>query len=199
MLKVGLTGGIGCGKTTATKRFRAWGVPVIEADAIARELVQPGQPALQEIAQLFGTRALLQDGTLDRAWLRQVVFQDKQLLQQLEAILHPRIRQEIITRMTQCPPAPYVVVDVPLLLEKGYTDIFERVLVIDCMPEQQVQRVKMRDGSDDELIAAIMGAQWPRAERLRHATDILDNSSSMADFYNRLDNLHFLYTKKGST
>lgn len=193
---IGLTGGIGCGKSTAVQRFRELGVPVIEADKIAREVVQSGQPALAEIVQQFGKQALQADGSLDRAWLRQVVFHDAQRLQQLEAILHPRIRHAILTRIAQLPQtAAYVIVDVPLLFEKDYTQLFDRVLVIDCLPEQQKQRVKQRDNSDDAVIEAIIQSQLSRAERLGKANDVINNASSITDFYKKIDNLHDKYTK----
>jgi dephospho-CoA kinase len=195
MLKIGLTGGIGCGKSTAVQRFRELGVPVIEADLIAREVVAIGQPALQEIAGLFGTQALQADGALNRAWLRQAVFGDPLRLQQLESILHPRIRAEILTRIAACTNSAYVIVDVPLLFEKGYTQLFERILVIDCLPEQQQTRVQKRDGSDDALIASIMQSQIGREARLQQANDILSNTASITDFYAKIDDLNFQYAK----
>lgn len=195
MLKVGLTGGIGCGKSTAVQRFRELGVPVIEADLIAREVVEPGQPALQEIVTLFGGQALQPDGALNRAWLRQTVFSDPLRLQQLEAVLHPRIREEILKRMAACTQSAYVIVDVPLLLEKGYTQLFDRILVIDCLPDQQRTRVQQRDGSGNAVIESIMQSQIGRDERLQQADDILSNSSSITDFYEKIDNLNFKYAK----
>jgi dephospho-CoA kinase len=195
MLKIGLTGGIGCGKSTAVQRFRELGVPVIEADIIAREVVAIGQPALQEIASLFGSQALQADGALNRAWLRQAVFGDPLRLQQLESILHPRIRAEILTRIAACTNSAYVIVDVPLLFEKGYTQLFERILVIDCLPEQQQTRVQKRDGSDDALIASIMQSQIGREARLQQANDILSNTASITDFYEKIDDLNFQYAK----
>ncbi|UOG93329.1 MAG: dephospho-CoA kinase [Candidatus Thiothrix sulfatifontis] len=195
MLKVGLTGGIGCGKSTAVRRFRELGVPVIEADLIAREVVAVGQPALQEIAERFGLQALQADGALHRAWLRQTVFSDPARLQQLESILHPRIRAEILARIAACAHSAYVIVDVPLLFEKGYTQLFERILVIDCLPDQQVLRVRQRDGSDDGVITSIMQSQIARAARLQQADDIVSNAASIIDFYEKIDDLNFKYMK----
>ncbi|OQX12946.1 MAG: dephospho-CoA kinase [Thiothrix lacustris] len=195
MLKIGLTGGIGCGKSTAVQRFRELGVPVIEADLIAREVVAIGQPALREIAGLFGTQALQTDGALDRAWLRQTVFTDPVRLQQLESILHPRIRAEILARIAACVHSAYVVVDVPLLFEKGYTQLFERILVIDCLPDQQVLRVRQRDGSDDSVITSIMQSQIGREARLQQAHDVISNTASITDFYEKIDDLNFKYVK----
>lgn len=195
MLKVGLTGGIGCGKSTAVQRFRELGVPVIEADLIAREVVAIGQPALQEIAGLFGSQSLQVDGALNRAWLRQTVFSDPVRLQQLESILHPRIRAEILTRIAACTDSAYVIVDVPLLFEKGYTQLFERILVIDCLPDQQRTRVQQRDGSEDAVITSIMQSQIGREARLQQANDILSNTASITDFYAKIDDLNFQYAK----
>ncbi|MGB5597138.1 MAG: dephospho-CoA kinase [Thiothrix litoralis] len=195
MLKVGLTGGIGCGKSTAVRRFRELGVPVIEADLIAREVVAIGQPALDEIVALFGSHALQDDGALNRTWLRQTVFSDPSRLQQLEAILHPRIRTEILNRIAACTHSAYVIVDVPLLFEKDYTQLFQRILVIDCLPDQQRTRVQIRDGSEDAVIESIMQSQIGREARLQQADDVLSNTSSITDFYEKIDNLNFEYAK----
>lgn len=195
MLKIGLTGGIGCGKSTAVRRFRELGVPVIEADLVAREVVAVGQPALQEIVECFGSHALQADGALDRAWLRQTVFSDPVRLQQLESILHPRIRAEILARIAACTDSAYVIVDVPLLFEKGYTHLFERILVIDCLPDQQVLRVRQRDGSDDGVITSIMQSQIGREARLQQAHDVISNTSSITDFYEKIDDLNIKYIK----
>ncbi len=201
MLKIGLTGGIGCGKSTAVKRFRDLGIPIVDADIVAREVVQAGQPALQAIAELFGDAALLADGSLNRAWLRQTVFNDTARLQQLEAILHPRIREAIVRDMTAAMAAgsPYVVVDVPLLFEKHYDTLFDRVLVIDCLPAQQHERVSQRDGSTIELVESIMQRQIPRDERLFRADDIIENVGSLADFNNKIDTLHHKYAGNTAT
>lgn len=201
MLKIGLTGGIGCGKSTAVKRFRDLGIPIVDADIVAREVVQAGQPALQAIAELFGDAALLADGSLNRAWLRQTVFNDTERLRQLEAILHPRIREAIVRDMTAAIAAgsPYVVVDVPLLFEKHYDTLFDRVLVIDCLPAQQHERVSQRDGSTIELVESIMQRQIPRDERLFRADDIIENVGSLADFNNKVDTLHHKYAGNTAT
>lgn len=195
MLKVGLTGGIGCGKSTAIKRFRELGIAVIEADLVAREVVEPKQPAWQEIVQTFGAQALREDGFLDRTWLRQAVFSDTERLQQLESILHPRIRAEIEGWMAARTGSPYVVVDVPLLFEKGYTQLFDRILVVDCSQEQQRERVKLRDGSSNDLIESIMQSQVARDVRLQHADDVVENSSLINVFYQKIDDLHSKYEK----
>lgn len=193
MLKIGLTGGIGCGKSTAVKRFRQFNIPVIEADLIAREVVATGQPALTEIAAVFGNQALLADGALNRVWLRQTVFNHSVKLAQLESILHPRIKTAILQAMEACQQVPYVLVDIPLLLEKGYQPLFDRILVIDCLPNQQLQRVHLRDGSDEALIYSIMQSQLLREERLTQADDIIENQGSIEDFYKKVEELHEKY------
>jgi dephospho-CoA kinase len=195
MLKVGLTGGIGCGKSTATRAFQQLGVPVVDADQIAREVVGVGQPALAGIVGQFGGQALLADGSLNRAWLRQAVFGDPERLQRLESILHPRIREEIQRRIVgyAAVGVPYVIVDVPLLFEKQYQSLFDRVLVIDCLEEQQLARVQQRDGSDSPVIESIMRAQVSRTERLQQADDILENSGTLAEFTHKLAAQHEKY------
>lgn len=195
MLRIGLTGGIGCGKSTATETFRQLGIPVVDADRIAREVVGVGQPALAEIVKHFGEQVLLGDGSLNRAWLRQEVFGNPERLQLLESILHPCIRQEIQRQILEHADSgvPYVIVDVPLLFEKCYQPLFDRVLVIDCLEDQQLERVRQRDGSDVSVIEFIMRSQVSRAERLQLADDILENISTLAEFADKLVAQHEIY------
>lgn len=177
MLVVGLTGGIGAGKSSVAQRFAALGVPVLDADQVARELVLPGSAALDRIRQAFGNALVSSSGELDRARLRELVFSDPGLRKQLEAILHPLVRQSIadwLARQQAC----YVVVVIPLLFESGMQDLVQRVLVVDCDEALQVERVLQRDRLDAATIKAIMAAQWPRRERLAKADDILDNSGT---------------------
>lgn len=190
MLKVGLTGGIGSGKSTVARRFAELGVPLIEADQVARQVVEPGQPALREIAAVFGEQALQNDGALDRQWLRAQVFDNPAARAKLEAITHPRIREHLLAAMAQQSGVGYIVVDIPLLVEKGYQPLFDAIVVVDCDPEQQLARTLQRDGSDAALIKGIMQAQSPRAERLKSATHILDNRSTPEDLYRQIDQLH---------
>lgn len=195
MLKIGLTGGIGCGKSTASKAFRQLKIPVVDADLIAREVVDIGQPALTEIVTRFGGETLLGDGSLNRTWLRQEVFGSQERLQALESILHPRIREEILRRVMRYAGMgiPYVIVDVPLLFEKNYSPLFDRVLVIDCLEQQQLERVQQRDGSDVSVISSIMHSQITRAERLQLADDILENTGSIAEFISKVTAQHEKY------
>lgn len=194
MLKVGLTGGIGCGKSSAVTFFRDYGIPVIDADQIAREVVEPGEPALQQIVEQFGGDILDEAGDLDRAAIRQRVFADQAALQQLEAIIHPVIRDTIIARMheamTQSRGKPYVLVDVPLLFEKDYQSLFDRVIAVDCLPEQQIARVSQRDGSPEETIRGIMSKQVSREQRLALATDIIENTTTLTDLKQQVIELH---------
>ena len=187
MLKVGLTGGIGCGKSTAIDAFRILGVAVIDADQISKDLVQPGGEALELICEQFGNDFLYQEGKqkgeLNRALLKEKVFSDETALKQLENILHPLVKKEIkkqISLLEEKEPyqqVSYVVVDVPLLLEKAYMGMFDRIIVVDCLPGQQIERVKQRDGLNEGIIQSIMQKQISRESRLKKATDILHNSS----------------------
>lgn len=192
MLKVGITGGIGCGKSLAVNVFRRLGVPIVDADKIAREVVQPGQPALQYIAQLFGAESVNNDGSLNRAWMRAYVFQNPDARERLESIIHPAIRRRIVAEVEQAAKnkSLYVLVDVPLLVEKGYQSLFDHIIVVDCLPEQQIERVMARDGSDAAQIKGIIAAQAERSERLKYATDVLDNTASMEQLESQVLELH---------
>lgn len=190
MLKVGLTGGIGCGKSTAVDAFRRLGVPIIDADAIARNIVLPGEPALAEIQQLFGDKVIRENGQLDRSVLKEIVFADSEALAQLENILHPKIRTVINRKIFKIKNKPYVVVDVPLLVEQGYQSLFDRIIVVDCLPQQQIERVIARDNMRTETLQSIMQKQAGRAQRLRSATDILDNSQSVEKLIEQIKVLH---------
>ena len=195
MLKVGLTGGIGSGKSTVAERFAELGVPVIDADQVARSVVEPGQPALQEIVRVFGQQVLQDDGALNRSWLREQVFDDPVTRARLEAITHPLIRDRLLVAMAEQPSVDYIVVDIPLLVEKGYQQLFDAIVVVDCEPEQQLERALRRDGSDAALIKGIMRAQSSRAGRLEHATHILDNRSTLDKLYRQIVQLHKDLTK----
>jgi dephospho-CoA kinase len=190
MLKVGLTGGIGCGKSTVAKAFVKRGIPVIDADEISKSLVEPGKPALQEIAEYFGSDVIQADGSLDRAVLKKYVFDDAVALEKLESILHPEIRRQILQRMAQESNAPYVVVDIPLLVEKNYQSLFDRIIVVDCLPQQQIQRVSKRDNLSPDVISKIMQTQANREERLEISTYKLDNTGSLDSLDRQIELLH---------
>ena len=194
MLKIGLTGGIGCGKSTVTKAFADKGIVIVDADQVARDVVAPQTEALSEITRTFGSIVLNEEGSLNRAVLKKQVFADKDKLKQLEDILHPRIRaaikREIEASEAYRKTSPYVIVDIPLLIEKGYTDWFDAIVVVDCLPEQQIERVQQRDGLEAQTIQSIIDQQISRDERLKHATFVLDNSGSKAPLLLALNLLH---------
>lgn len=175
-LIVAVTGGIASGKSAVTARFEALGVPVIDADLIAREAVEPGRPALAEIAARFGSELLGVDGRLDRAALRARVFADAGERRALEAILHPRVRQAMRERALAA-EADYVVLAIPLLVESGQYDWVDRVLVVDAQEAVQVARVMARDGIGRAQAQAVLAAQAPRAARLAVASDVIVNDA----------------------
>lgn len=192
MLKVGLTGGIGSGKSAVSRLFAELGAPIIDADLIARQLVEPGQYALRKLAEAFGDAILNVDGSLNRAKLRQLAFSDPQIKQQLDAIMHPLIYREIDIQVSQL-QYPYCVIVIPLLLETEKTQSVDRVLVVDCPPETQLQRVLDRDEINEEQAKAIIAAQADREKRLVHANDIIDNSKTWASLAEQVKNLHNSY------
>ncbi|MFZ4498909.1 MAG: dephospho-CoA kinase, partial [Burkholderiales bacterium] len=171
-LVVGLTGGIGSGKSLVAKAFMALGVPVICTDAIARAQVEPGQPALTEVVARFGAGILLPGGGLDRAAMRQRVFADPESRSALEAILHPRIRAEVEARISTA-TTPYIVVDIPLLAEAGdsYRPLLDRVLVVECDAAARRQRGMLRDGATAEQVDAMMAAHVADDVRRSSADD----------------------------
>ncbi|AOU98995.1 dephospho-CoA kinase [Acidihalobacter yilgarnensis] len=178
--RIGLTGGIGCGKSTVAARFAAHGIPIIDSDRIARELVEPGQPALAAITQAFGADLLHADGRLDRRALRLRIFGDAGARSRLEAILHPRIRATMQAASAQT-EAPYIMLMIPLLIESGWQDMVDRILVIDCAPETQIRRVMARDKASEPEVRAILAAQASREGRLSAAHDILRNEDADTD------------------
>jgi dephospho-CoA kinase len=192
MLRIGLTGGIGSGKTTVTALFAAHGVPIIDTDRIAHELTAPGTETVRLIAETFGAELVTADGVLDRARLRQRVFSDAAQRARLEALLHPRIRGRTLELMAQA-HGPYCIVVVPLLLEKGWQSLVDRVLVVDAPPELQLRRTLQRDGLSVEQVHAIIAAQFPREKRLAAADDIIVNDADTATLANRVDELHRQY------
>lgn len=191
-LVVGLTGGIGSGKTTVANGFSALGVPVIDADLLARELVEPGQTALDEIISTFGTEAVTADGQLDRDYMRQRIFSDPAQKSRLEAILHPKIRQRIRALLSDI-RTPYCIVVIPLLLETRQTDLVDRILVIDSPEKEQLIRVAARDGLSDNDTLAIMASQTDRNTRLAAADDIIVNDRDITELTGRIQELHKHY------
>ena len=181
--RIGLTGGIACGKSTVAEMLHAAGAHVLDADGIARDLVVPGSPALQAIIAHFGPALLGAGGELDRAALRARIFRDPEAKLWLEALLHPRIRETFIARSEeierQHPRAPVVWV-VPLLVENGYRALLDQILVIDCPRTVQVERLRARPGWTAEQITAVMAAQCDRAERIAAADWVIPNDGTLA-------------------
>ncbi|MFW6345301.1 MAG: dephospho-CoA kinase [Halomonas sp.] len=180
---IGLTGGIASGKSTVARAFAALGVPWVDADDVAREVVEPGEPALAEIAARFGAGVLNPDGTLDRRALRDIVFADADARRWLESVTHPRIRERLSARLDQLAAdgAPYVLLVTPLLFESGQHEMVDRALVIDVPESLQIERTAARDDVDTTQARRIVAAQMPRAERLARADDVLDNGGSEAE------------------
>lgn len=192
MLVIGLTGGIGSGKTLATDHFERLGITVVDADRAARVVVEPGQPALAEIATTFGPGVIQADGTLDRAALRHIVFADPEQRQRLEAITHPRIADEI-RRQLAASTSPYTILVSPLLFESGQHRFAQRTVLIDAHESLQRHRAATRDHVSEKQIEAIMAAQMSRAERQRRADDILLNDGHMEHLHAMVEKLHQRY------
>ena len=192
MLVIGLTGGIGSGKTTVSDAFARLGVPIIDTDILARELVARGQPALNAIVEQFGPEYLDELGNLNRNQLRKLIFSDPIARQHLEAILHPRIRNELRQRLIALTDI-YCIVVVPLLLETGMTDMVDRILVVDIPETLQLSRVISRDSVDETQAKRTLAAQAKRNERLAIADDIIDNSRDLIDLDQQITTLHHRY------
>jgi len=190
---VGLTGGIGCGKSSAATIFQELGAAVVDTDEIARELTRPGGAVLAAIRREFGAGYIAADGGLDRARMRQLVFSDPAARKRLEAILHPLIRDESQARITAA-QQPYVIVVVPLLLETGaYSALVKRILVVDCDEAQQMSRATSRSGLSAAEVGAVMAAQVPRAVRLAAADDVLRNNADLKTLRREAEALHAKY------
>ena len=191
---VGLTGGVASGKSEVTRRFQALGVEVVDADVAAREVVEPGQPALARIAERFGAGMLLADGRLDRRQLRERVFADAQARRDLEAITHPAIRARVKAQ-AQAAPGPYAVVAVPLLAEAGRAAYpwMARVLVVDAPESLQHDRLMRRDGVDEAMAARMIAAQASRTVRLAIADDVILNDGDPAHLDTAVAALHARY------
>lgn len=193
MLIIGLTGGIGSGKSSAARIFSTFGVEVIDTDMIAHELTQQEGEVIAAIRQTFGERFITPDGALKRKEMRNLVFSDSNSRRKLEAILHPLIRNEVARRVALC-SAPYLIVVVPLLLETGhYQGMVHRILVVDCSEREQVNRATGRSGVDELTVRAIMAAQVSRDERLRQADDVIVNEADMPNLERQVEALHRKY------
>ncbi len=197
MMKIGLTGGIGAGKTTVCQMFIQLGVPTVDADKIAKQLVEPEQPALIQIKQAFGSR-FIQDGQLDRVALASLVFQDPLAKKTLESILHPMIQEEVLSQVEKM-DAPYCIIDIPLLSEnKEQYDWVDRIIVVDAPVPTQQARVHQRDGRDVQEIRAIIQSQTNRDRRLTIADEVIDNSGSLEQTQDQVGKLHQKFIKMAS-
>ncbi|MBE8596399.1 dephospho-CoA kinase [Xenorhabdus sp. BG5] len=195
---VALTGGIGSGKTTISNVFSSLGVPLVDADIIAREVVAPGTPALQAITEHFGTDILLPDGSLNRAMLRQKVFAAPEEKLWLNALLHPLIQIETQRQLNQV-TASYVIWVVPLLIENNLMRLADRVLVVDVPVEIQITRTMARDGVSREQVENILAAQASRQDRLEKANDVIVNHNNEKDITSRVVELHQQYLKQAKS
>lgn len=196
MYVVGLTGGIGSGKSEAARLFTELGAAVVDTDVIAHRLTAPGQPAVQRIAELLGADVLAADGSLNRASLRRKVFADPASRKALEGLLHPLIRQAVVQELAQPSSSPYAVVVVPLLFETGaYADAIARSLVIDCDEALQVSRAMARSRLSEAEVRTIMAAQCPRTRRLQLADDVVQNNGSLQQLAEQVRQLHEKYEK----
>lgn len=191
-LIIGLTGGIGSGKSEASKRFAERGVLVVDADVVAREVVEPGKPALMQIAAHFGTDILDATGSLQRGKLREIVFSNPTEKQWLESLLHPIINAEIRRQLAGA-TSPYSILASPLLLETRQFELVDRILVIDASEQQQLERASKRDKNNEGQIKAIMQTQLSRQERCARATDIIQNHGSIDEINEQVEKLHQLY------
>jgi dephospho-CoA kinase len=193
-LLIGLTGGIASGKSTVAQRFMDLGVPVIDADVAAREVVAPGKPGLRQVIDRFGSRVVAENGELDRRALREIVFSDPDARRDLEAILHPLIRAEM-DRSAAVAVGPYIVMAIPLLIEGGARDRVDRILVVDVDEAVQLQRVMARDHCSAEQAQAILDSQAPRSARLAVADDVLPNGGTVTELRQAVDGLHQQYLR----
>jgi len=188
-LRVGVTGGIGSGKTALTDWLSEQGIVIVDADRVAREVVQPGTPALKAIIDAFGEQYLTQDGNLDRAAMRQLVFGDEEKRLLLESITHPQIREALLDQLQRADSA-YVVLSSPLLLESGQSEMVDVSVVVDVPEEMQIQRTMARDANDKALVEKIMAAQMRRQKRLQLADIVVDNSGDLSALHDRAALLH---------
>jgi len=185
----GLTGGIGSGKTAVSDRFKALGIHIVDADIAARTVVEPGKPAWLDIKEFFGPDVLLEDQSLNRAWLRQQVFADNDKRKQLETFTHPRIRDEIIRDLSSS-TSVYTLLVSPLLIESGQVALVKKVIVVDAPEEAQLERTCSRDNNDAEQVKRIITAQISREKRLAQANWVIDNSLPLNTLDARVEALH---------
>ncbi len=192
MLKIGLTGGIASGKSTVCTLFQHRSIPIIDADQIARQLVEPDKKAYQQIIDTFGLGMIQENRELNRHKLRDLIFSDITAKQQLEAILHPKIRKQLIRQGNE-QQTPYCIFVIPLLIESKMNDLVDRILVIDIKPDLQLKRLQQRDGISPYQAQSIINAQCSRDQRLAHADDSIENNGTATSISIQVDKLHLKY------
>ena len=195
MFSVGLTGGIASGKTTISNLFVELGVLVIDTDVISRKLLAPGEQAYRQVCDHFGKQILFDNGEIDRATLRNIIFSNPQQKSWLETMLHPLIFQRSHDAIVENSRASYVLVVVPLLFETNFQSLVDRILVVDCPADQQIQRLMKRDDIDDKLAHSMLAQQLSNKERLKRAHDIINNRENDADLETQVAALHQFYTE----
>jgi len=193
MLKVGLTGGIGSGKSTVADIFSRLGITIIDADNIAHQITQSGSESFKEIILLLGEEFIDADGGLNRKKIAQTVFSDPSIKIALEKILHQKIKQRMAQEIEQAKDDKYIILAIPLLLESNFTDLVDRIVVIDADDDTRIRRTQQRDGRSEEQIRQIMNNQIGRDDRLRHADDILENNGNLEDLKVAVTQLHHKY------
>ena len=191
---VGLTGGIGSGKSTVAAEFVRLGIQQVDADIVARQVVEPGTAALEAIMQQFGEAIRSSDGQLDRSRLRQIVFNDETAKNWLNQLLHPMIRQEMLRQLAEA-TSPYVLLVAPLLLENKLDQLVDTVLVVDVSEQTQINRTSVRDGSSESLVQSIMAAQCSREERLARANQVISNEGSSDTLPAKVAELHRIFLR----
>lgn len=192
MFRVGLTGGVACGKTTVADIFASLGAGVVDTDAIAREVVAPGGVAIAEIVAEFGSDVIDDSGHLDRATMRRLVFADATQRKALERIVHPRIRDRTLVQIDEL-QAPYALVVVPLLFETGFDELVDRSVVVDCPVESQLARLMSRDDVDEHTAQGMLAAQLDRPSRVARSDDVIDNGGDLATTRAQVEALHWRY------
>lgn len=195
---VGLTGGIASGKSTVSRMFAELGIAVCDADQLSRDAVAPNSAGLEKVVHLFGAQARLPDGSMNRPWLRELIFQNDHKRQQLEAIIHPIVRQGLIDFVQQA-DSFYVMLEIPLLIEGGLQSLCHRVLVVDVAEATQIERITQRDGGNAAQAQAILDAQISRSERIKHADDVLSNDGDLDNLQKSVVALHNKYLQFACT
>jgi dephospho-CoA kinase len=186
---VGITGGIGSGKSAVTSFIENRGINIVDADIVARQVVEPGSNALKQIEDHFGPDIISIDGSLDRAALRKIVFKAPEERQWLESLLHPLIRETILEQLTES-KSPYAILSSPLLLETNQHELVNHIVVVDVPEETQIQRTTRRDDNSIEQVKAIISAQMPRQERLKHADSVISNDGDLLSLEQKVTKLH---------